>query len=174
MSKFKFIVALMSLVVIISNVFSSPVQAQSIETHKFGYYEDLGIKILKAFNYDEVTGKYTFDKDLAKQTAGLTDEQVNNVNQHLKTLDSKQLLLLQKNKKMSELNSNIPSNGSSDKAVQLLPLIGAAALAIIATVGTTVASNFANDIYKYGLTVACEKYKKYGSIKKFCTVNNYI
>lgn len=174
MSKFKFLVYLMSIVIFLSSAFSSPVNAQEVEMKSFDYYEDLGVKILKAYNYDENSGNYTFDKELAKQEANLTDEQVNRVEQHLKTLDQNKLKLLQENKIMSENQNDGSSDGTSTRAVQLLPLIGAAALAIVAAVGTTVASAFAEDIYNYGMTTACQNFKKYGAIENFCKINDYI
>lgn len=174
MNKFKFLVSFMAIVMFFTSAFSSPANAKEVEMENFSYYEDLGVKILKAYNFDENTGKYTFDREIAKKEAKLTDEQVNRVEEHLKTLDQNELKFLQKNKVMSE-NKNIGSgDGTSTRAIQLLPLIGAAAIAIVAAVGTTVASAFAEDIYNYGMTTACKNFKKYGAINNFCKINDYI
>lgn len=167
MNKFKIFISFMALIIFVSSIFSNPVNA---EMKSGDYYQDLGVKILKGFNYDNKSGEYTFDKKVAKENSGLSDQQIDKVNEHLKTLDSQKLNLLQQDKLKSQQNED----GVQTEALPLLPLIGAAAIGIVAAVGTTVASNFADDIYNYGLTTACKNFKKYKAIKDFCVINKYI
>lgn len=167
MNKFKVLLSFMALLFLVSTVLSNPVNAQ-MKSGK--YYEELGTKILKGYNYDSETGKYTFDRNIAKKESGLSDNQIERVEKHLKTLDPAKLELLQKDKIRSENNGE----GPQTRAIQLAPLIGAAAVAIVASVGTTIATKFAEDIYNYGLTKACQNFKKYDAIKDFCVINKYI
>ncbi|WP_323703541.1 hypothetical protein [Mammaliicoccus sp. Dog046] len=166
MNKFKVLLSFIALLFMISSVFSHPANAQmqSIE-----YYEGLGSKILKGYDYNSDTGKYTFDKEVAKEESGLSEKQIIAVENHLKTLDASKLQLIQNDKEKIEGES-----GSKTRAIQLAPLIGAAAIGIVAAVGTTVATKFAEDIYNYGLTKACQNFKKYNAIKDFCVINKYI
>lgn len=128
----------------------------------------LGEQVIEAYEYDHQTDAYSFDREQAQELSHLSDEHIRNIEAFLATLSSEQLADLQESKTTSA------SGDVSTQAVPLLPLIGAAALGIVAAVGTTVAANFADDIYNYGLTVACRNFQQYDAINDFCQINDYL
>ena len=162
-SFFKFIVVSMTLVLAMTTIFSNVIQAKEVDPED---YEKLGLTILKSYDYDSETNEYNFDSEEAKAQTGLSNQQIQNVEDHLATLSPEHLQLLQDAKTQSE--------GPQTRALPLLPIIGGAAIGIVAAVGTEVASNFAEDIYNYGLTKACQNFDNYSAIKDFCVINDYI
>lgn len=157
---------------VLFSMMASTTQAQytdeEVQNMSTAELTEIGEQVLKAYEYDYATQTYEFDREQAQELSNLSDQQIANVEGFLSNLSPAQLEDLQESK------ADVESDGVSTQAVQLLPLIGAAAIGIVAAVGTTVASNFADDIYNYGLTTACRNFDQYNAIENFCTINDYI
>lgn len=155
-----------SLILILSLVTGSFAQADQVQADE-EELQALGLDILQGYEYNPDTQEYTFDKEKTQEVVGITPAEADEVDNFLSQLD---------NEIHYELDRAVKAeNGEpTTQAPPLFAIIGAAALTITATVGTTVAAAFADDVYNYGITKACQNFSNYGVIDNFCTINDYI